>query len=491
MPVSIKTKKKSLSPIVDGTPSKENSPYIFISVGTAPVNKALNVMERTGDVGLTNRFQSAMLYDINDDTTARIKRLGKAVGPNGGKETKIFIPSYIPSGTGFNRDEHGYEDSGQGLKDDYTRILYQMKERSEQLECPPQMIIMFMGFGSHGLLGWDIYQQARRTFPRAVFLVVVTIPDDPMVRMQGAKMWDEYATNIRSCDDKTVFLMIDDMRAHGDLQAFDHKLAVAIASVEQANSTSTKGAGALVDVVNGFRRHAKGRWLGLSVSDPILLPGGRKFTFVPPFLRYGIVNGKSRDLERLISNAVIDVNEPEWELGYYPVSNADIIRRIFVSIPAGKSVVNSFKQTLTRWVTYKSKPDQEQLQTISCAAANFSDAPRERYLSEVPNRTRWYSRGMRMVLWLVPLYWAWKGLTWLLLEKRKKLYCHVVSFYPLDTEEIPVESIPSVEKMLSGSTGTHQPEAVNAKRTVPSDEMSLEELSTLEPVYENGVTTVI
>ena len=53
-------------------------PILLCGSGTAQVNRVWGTMERLSDVGCLDRVQSALLYDINNDTTRRITSKGRA-----------------------------------------------------------------------------------------------------------------------------------------------------------------------------------------------------------------------------------------------------------------------------------------------------------------------------------------------------------------------------------------------------------------------------
>ena len=52
-------------------------PLLLCGSGTAQVNRIWGTLERLGDVGCLDRVQSALLYDINNDTTRRISSKGR------------------------------------------------------------------------------------------------------------------------------------------------------------------------------------------------------------------------------------------------------------------------------------------------------------------------------------------------------------------------------------------------------------------------------
>ena len=133
MASTIKTNKNDLVSVINGESKVHGAPYIGIGVGTAQVNKLLNVTERFGDLGQEDRFQSVWFEDINQDTLDRIRGLESSIGWMNSRDMQVFTPSFIPTDTGFNRDPLAYRESSGGLVEDYVSIIRQMMSRSEEL----------------------------------------------------------------------------------------------------------------------------------------------------------------------------------------------------------------------------------------------------------------------------------------------------------------------------------------------------------------------
>ena len=446
MPKTILTKSKNLAQIVNGDPKVKSSPYIGVAVGTAQVNKLLHVVERFGDVGLRDRFQSVLLYDVNQDTMDRIR--GKASFSKGGdsKEMQVYTPTYIPTDTGFNRDPYAYKKYFGGLSTDFNSLIDEMKDRSEALESPPQMVMMFMGFGSHSLLGWEVYGQIRKAFPQALVLIFLTTPRDPMIRRQAAKVWGEYSQNIRRTDSKTVFWPIDDFLAQDDPKINDHKLAALLATIEQAGATDST-AGTLVDAVNGLRSYSNGRWIGANIHPAFLLPTKRFFSLSPPFLRHGVVmDGKAQDLERMVSEAVAELGDPRWQLAEH--ESPDDLVKTYVSLPVGKSEVNLKKQRIEEWIKKSSPEDHFDKMTTDYASANFSTANSEEYLSSRTDQSRPFWQKV-LEAPMMPVVVIGKLAKILAFQERKRFFCLVGQIYAIEEGFNDFETIPTLAKLAA------------------------------------------
>jgi hypothetical protein len=409
------------------------------------VNKLLHVVERFGDVGLRDRFQSVLLYDVCQDTMDRIRGKTSSSKGGGSKEMQVYTPTYIPTDTGFNRDPYAYKKYLGGLSTDFNSLIDEMKDRSEALESPPQLVMMFMGFGSHSLLGWEVYDRIRQTFPQALVLIFLTTPSDPMIRRQAAKVWDEYSQNIRATDSKTVFWPVDDSLVRHDPKINDHKLAALLATIEQAGATDSTS-GTLVDAVNGLRSYSNGRWIGANIHPAFLLPTKRFFSLSPPFVRHGVVDGKAQDLERMVSEAVSEVGDPRWQLAEHTSPN-DLVKT-YVSLPMEKVEVNSKKQKIGEWISKSSPEDRFDRTTFDYAAASFSNANSEEYLSSRSDQSRPFWQKV-LGAPMLPLVAIGKLVNTLVFQERRMFFCSVGQIYAIEEGLNDFETIETLAKLAS------------------------------------------
>jgi hypothetical protein len=442
---TLNTEKRDLAKLVRGEARGQSSPYIGVAVGTAQVKKLVETTKCFGNVGLRDRFQSLMLYDVNQDTIDWVNERLSPGGAVNSKRVKVFTPTYIPGDAGFARDPWAYLDRKGGLVEDYESLIYQMKERSETIESQPQMIMMFMGFGSHSILGWDIHQKIRSAFPRTLVLVVITTPEDPLIRRQAASILSEYTAKIDETDDNTVFMLLDDFKTGG--KANDRKFAVLLASIEQANATDSNGPGTIVDVVNGLTRYSGGRWLGINVSHPVPLPTRRRFSFIPPWFRYGVMNGKTKDLELLISSAAVDIGSQYWQLADHKAPKPDQLKNTFVTVPLERRQLNDLKGSVMRWVQEKLDHHERAQQTFAFAAGDFGTTSMEWGQSAITraNSPVWLKA-------LRPLRWLVKGASRIVSTERPRFYCHVGQVYVIQEATTDFRMVPTLHSLADITT---------------------------------------
>jgi len=445
---TINTSERKVTHISQGSYQNHGSPYIGIACGTAQVNKLINVVERFGDVGLKNRFQSTIFYDINSDTVQRVRAKARATSLFSQRDMQVVFPAYIPTDTGWNRDPYAWQKFAGGLMHDQDVICQTIKNRSEQIESQPQMIIFFTGFGSHGLLGIELYKKVRKQLPNTLFLTVLTIPKEPMIRKQAVKIWDEYTNFISDAESAGAILLVDDSVAT-DLKSHDHKLATILAAIEQSGANDTKS-GTLVDVVNGLKTYSDGQWLGVNVRQPALLPTRRKFHLIPPFFRTELVEGKSQDLQRIASEAISDINHTDYQLAKHNPPKADDLRKAFCALPVSKEYMGYLTSQVQNWFSSGKTNEETEYLSVDYASANFPySSEREAGGSQLPSRKTWSGRLLNIIS--SPITLSFKAGKWAI-SRQNQFYCHVGQIYVMNASSMPFENIPSISELVSRST---------------------------------------
>ena len=65
-------------------------------------------------------------------------------------------------------------------------------------EAPPQLVIEFLGFGGHSILGGIIHEKLVAVLPEATFLPVLLLPSDPALQeLMRQETWKEYEAKSR------------------------------------------------------------------------------------------------------------------------------------------------------------------------------------------------------------------------------------------------------------------------------------------------------
>ena len=436
----IKTNRLDVHESLDGDwLNNVSMPLMICGSGTAQVNRVWGTLERMGDVGCLDRIQSAVLYDINNDTTRRITSKGRRMRTSFG--TEIFLPQYIPTDTGFHRDPHGYKQYAGTLFNEQDKVVGEIGERADQLGTAPQLIIHFMGFGSHCLLGAYLHSRLKARFPQARSLVVLDIPRDPVIQDQMRDVWDEFMSLLP--DEK--FLVTDDRM--GDPLLTDHKLACALATIEAVSQSGTQSGPTLTDVIAGLTKGNLGSWLGMSSINAYMLPMKKTWNLMPPFRRTRLLRGKSDELTMLGIRAVKDTMRPHFDLANYNDSDNLDHSMIFCSVPLKFDEVPVLESQIRISLDTEGFFDDNPYANIGVASANM---PSNATIQQVNNRPI-----RRNVLFNVAAFYG--KVIWdigsffggaIFGRKAKDLYMHCVRLYPLTDVKDPKNDIDSLKTIL-------------------------------------------
>ena len=175
--ISVSPSRGAVFESTQGFGSASSRPIIVCGSGTAQVNRVWSLMERMGESGCLDRVQSAILYDINTDTRRRIAAKSRDMRSSQG--TRIFQPQYIPSDDGFHRNPHGYLQYAGRLLQEQESLVEEVSGHADRIGTAPQLIVHFIGFGSHSILGAKLHNKLTEEFPDCKSIVVLGIPRDP------------------------------------------------------------------------------------------------------------------------------------------------------------------------------------------------------------------------------------------------------------------------------------------------------------------------
>ena len=428
--------------------SNTSMPLILVGSGTAQVNRVWGTMERMGEVGCLDRVQSTVLYDINNDTTRRITSKGRRLRSSLG--TEVLLPQFIPTDTGFHRDPHGYEPYAGTLFQEQDKVVQELGERSDQLGTPPQLIIHFMGFGSHCLLGAHLHDRLKRRFPNSRTLVILDIPRDPTLHDQMRDIWEEFMALLP--DEK--FLVTDDRM--GDPYLTDHKLACAIATIEATSQSGTQSGPTLTDVVSGLTKGNLGNWLGVSSINAYRLPMKSSLSLIPPFRRTRLVRGKSDELTLLGIRAAKDTMDNRFDLARYNVTPNNSRSMIFCSMPLKYDEIPILESQIQTALQNEGFFETNPYASFGLASANMPSSNSIKYVPNMPVR-----RGLVKRLFVgfgrtvANVFGHWSNL--ILGQKSEALYLHCVRLYPLSNVKDPKTDIESFRSILGIQTHEEVP----------------------------------
>ena len=414
-------------------------PLMLCASGTAQVNRVWGTLERLGDVGCLDRVQSALLYDINNDTTRRISSKGRRMKSSLG--TEIFFPQFIPTDTGFHRDPYGYVPYSGTLFEEQEKVVEELGERSDQIGTPPQLIIHFMGFGSHSLLGAILHERLKMRFPHAKTLVILDIPRDPTLHDQMNEVWDEMMALLPN----EKFLVTDDRI--GDPYVTDHQLACALATIEASSQSGSQSGPTLTDVLSGLTKGNLGSWLGLSSISAYRLPVRKVWSLLPPFRRTRLIRGKADELTMLSIRAAKDTLNSRFDLANYSDQENRARSMIFCSVPLKIDEIPVLESKVQNALANEGFFKENPYASFSLASANMPSSASVKYIPNMPIRRGWVQRFISNTVGHL-----WKGFkfTCSMIYGRDghTPYLHCIRLYPLTSVKNPKTDIASLRSVL-------------------------------------------
>ena len=441
-------------------------PLLLCGSGTAQVNRVWGTLERLGDVGCLGRVQSALLYDINNDTARRISSKGRQMKSSLG--TEIFFPQYIPTDTGFHRNPHGYNPYSGTLFEEQEKVTEELGERADQLGTPPQLIVHFMGFGAHCLLGAILHGRLKRRFPQAKSLIVLDIPRDPTLHDQMTETWDELMNLLP--DEK--FLVTDDRI--GNPYVTDHKLACALATIEASSQSGSQSGPTITDAISGLTRGTLGSWVGMSSITAYRLPVKKAWSVIPPFRRTRLVRGKADELTMLGIRAAKETLQKHSGLADYGNQENDSRSMIFCSVPIKVDEIPILESKVQNALANEGFFQENPYASFSLASANMPSSASVKYVPNMPVRRGMLARAISNTIGQI-----WKGIKFsgstIYGRDGHTPYLHCVRIYPLTSVRDPKMDISSLKSVLFN------------ERPVVQVELEAE----LEKIYTNGDATKV
>ena len=278
-------------------------PILSVSVGTAGASRNWRFLQRMTHAGRRDRVGSAIICDYNHGTKRRMedRNKGKHV------DQRVMLPETIPTADGFllNPYEFGKHlgDVGDGLKG----LVDQVHEQAQNSNSQPQLILEFLGFGGHAIVGLMMHRMLRERFPGARCLPVVALPANEMLHdwmrrqvqdpppettlpdwMLGGT-WEAYEAGM-------------DLGPYGCCLVVDNRidappnddLALGLAVIETAGTDPIKR-GSLPEALGGILLEGPG-WVGMNVVRRVV-PSRKAWTWgIPIKRRRPVWGGSNNDL---------------------------------------------------------------------------------------------------------------------------------------------------------------------------------------------------
>ena len=290
---------------VVGPASKKDAPpmppILSVSVGTAGASRNWRFLQRMAHAGRLDRVGSAIICDYNSGTVRRMQ--GRIKGKH--VDQRVMLPETIPTADGFllNPYEFGkyLGDVGDGLKS----LVDQVHEQAQNSNSQPQLILEFLGFGGHAIVGLMMHRMLRERFPGARCLPVVALPANEMLHdwmrrqvqdpppettlpdwMLGGT-WEAYEAGM-------------DLGPYGCCLVVDNRidappnddLALGLAVIEAAGTDPIKR-GSLPEALGGILLEGPG-WVGMNVVRRVV-PSRKARTWGIPIIRRRPIWGNSNN----------------------------------------------------------------------------------------------------------------------------------------------------------------------------------------------------
>ncbi len=360
----------------EGTPPS----LVVVGAGTAGCRRALLFLQRMSELSALGRIQSAVFYDCNEITVAHVhKFLRKFLGgARSGSGIQILFPNYIPLANGFMRDPRKFEEYMGPLERDLDNIVNQVMVQAERSGRSPEVIIEFMGFAGHAVLGGHLHQELLTAFPSAVILPVMMLPQDHVSEEWTRRyIWEQYENLLAGSN------CLVTTQSAGHSGEDDARLTTGLAGFEVADFEEQEGI-TTSPLAATFRRlvPASGGWLGMAVVKR-KMPVMRKFEWLrlPPWWQEYAALGPEDELSMSLGHAIWSTLDATAQMAEGVNHVMDAPQEIVVSLPvhadALEPVASNAAEVLQRSDIFDRHPNMD----IAFNTARFTEGlQKEPYL---------------------------------------------------------------------------------------------------------------
>ena len=305
---------------------------VVVGVGTAGVRRSLLFSQRMSELSSADRIQTCVFYDCNDITVAHVqKRLRTLFGASrtsGG--IQLLFPNYIPLANGFMRDPKKFLEYQGPLERDMDSVVNQVMLHSERCGRAPEVVIEFMSFSGHSMLGARLHQKLQTAFPNAHMLPVMMLPQDHVSEEWTRRyIWEQYEEQLSGAN------CLVTSQSTGNTGEDDIRLATGLAGFEVAEFGDDDGTTSSQLCVT-FRRlvPASGGWMAMATVKR-RMPVTQKFQWLrfPPWWREYAAVGPGDELSTSLGHAIWSTLDPAAQLaeGVHPSGEAP--QEMVVSLP--------------------------------------------------------------------------------------------------------------------------------------------------------------
>ena len=298
------------------------APIASVSVGTTGLRRTRRFLEKMYAAGCADRIQSLCVYDCNRTTIGQWQKTQSQ-----STAAKTILPDYIPLSEGFLRNNKAFQSYYGKIERDLERMADTMYARANEAGTPPQVILEWIGFGGHSLLSYLFHNIVLERFPDSTFLPIICLPYERILEQKMRnEVWD--TTISAYADTKSI---ITDNAVDKDLSTIDHRLGIALASIESAYRASPES-GTLAEIATMFGM-TDSKYLGIAeTSIPMRIENG------------SIVLGQDDSTIYTIKQAIWSIAEEQrrYWLAHYSPHERDAEQRIIVSVPTDRTRMLEF-----------------------------------------------------------------------------------------------------------------------------------------------------
>lgn len=309
------------------------SSLVVVGIGTAGGRRALMFLQRMSELSAIRRVQSAVFYDCNEITVNHVQKFLRKFlgGVKNEAGIQILFPNFIPLSNGFMRDPERFREYLGPMERDMDSMINQIMLQSERCGRPPEVIIEFMSFAGHAIVGGHLHQKLRAMFPAAVILPVMMLPKDHVSAEWTRRcIWEQYenfleGSNCLVTTQPAGHAGEDDLRLSTGLAGF------AVADYEESEETTVG------NPLGGTLRRlapASGGWLGMAVVKR-KVPVVRKFEWLrfPPWWQQYAALGSEDELSRSLGHAIWSTLDPSAQMAEGVDCTENAPQEVVISMP--------------------------------------------------------------------------------------------------------------------------------------------------------------
>ena len=336
------------------------APICAVGIGTTGCTRAFSFVEAAAEAGGMSAIQSVVCYDSNQRTveelTARTQKL------KGSSRPAMFLPSYIPSDDGFHRDPDKVDKFFGLLDRELEQLVNGAWRNSMKIGASPQIIIEFFGCGGHIKLAGVLHNKLKETYPDAMFLPVLALPQDSILEQRlKDKTWAMFE---EAFSGERVLITDNKMASFKDM---DRRLSAGLASIATAQF-SDPTASSMADIVS-IHKELSGGWFGMSVvRRPLLTQRVRKMGV---FSERRISVGRSNKLAEETRFAVWKSFEPSGHLAKHQSLSPESPQHLIVELPLSVEAMEETKEDVMDQLTREGLFTQYPNLKVAFASARF------------------------------------------------------------------------------------------------------------------------